>query len=1220
LPRLIARTGPELLSGAHSNVMATFDGRVVLASRNMLPNPDLRDFDNRGNPEEWTLRAPPRPDGWNVYVRRATRITSSGAHEPLRDTRLMKQNLAKLRMGASFYTLDEPLVNGGVVPDRDKQAKMAPPEDAPRVKVVAKPGLVGYCAGTYPLSYAWVLGGNPEHSPRMTKPAPVVFVTVSQGQKIEVFVSQPPEGVTGLALLMGPAGGDGTVLFVQRVEDVRGAARSSYILGGPFKRERKHSGRNDTKMGSNQQHPPPRRWFGDADGTLARSGHMETRLSYKLRTRQGVTASQQMTDWIIIDEKREGEALFWEPPASAVKSGITGWQPEFLANDGNWYTIVFPGRADGFIPVGVRARIFSNNSGADAWPGPGRLAQVERTTADESGMEDPDSAMDAPVAFGAAELPPGRYRARTTFEADDEESGASLATDFVLRDAGLAAGGAATGVTDQMARIYRPEVQKISNERFTDKDPSDEDIDWQKPAVTGVTIRTLDNLLEIEDRSNAATNADVTLTDPFPLNTARKYTLRFKANLVDWSGGRIEARWRFLDAASALIPNTTVVLLRRYATGRRDVEVTFGPTDSNADVWYPANTAQAQLVFRCVGATGDARNFLFRAWGFGLWYGPAASRKRWSVGWGLGATGEEPRRAPAEEKAEDPYPAGAFCRVVENPNDPARHHNPNILGKQGFEGTISAPWSLISANGGTAVVEAAAAIRGEMGLRCEKTDGTATNGSAYAAYDLSGRTKGAVRSVHRVRTRGTGNCPLVGFSKSGEVIAEGFGTLAGKVTCRVVRGRNRLPDVVLSSLDWSGFTLTEGWAGVRAAASGANFRYDVDDVWVSQDGEGDTDPIPGNYVEYWAPDGTPYDSSNFATGLKWPAGENEARVFSCYAGCQGADKAASLFKLAAKDERGNTLREYAYVVPSLKGYDYWDRYHLAYTTPAGAVYVEVVRNNVADGLIRAMGFQDEIDPGDGQPTRYTNENAASGAVPITFDTGIPGGNPMPALATAFDWPRGRAIVNHQTNEAGQVVTSHTVRWKAADTEAALDTATYRNSVSAVLANEGMRRYARAEVTLSTTDLTRSPELYGVFLDVRRALPVLLDEDGMEFPGGVFVAGMPLALPDPLDAEKEYADGGYGYEELDRAEPARTMSGISLVAFRDSAADAVRGRRERIVEGHGKRYRITITGERPRFTPNRNGRSPMPHDLADHDGYWELLAEGVSARIEREEDL
>jgi hypothetical protein len=1355
LPRLGAFSGADLLSGNHQDVMATADGVVVLGSRNLAPNPDLADFTRKHKVEHWTLKAPPRWDGWNVYARRATRIRSDGSHQPLRTTHQMKQNLTKIGFGRPFYLLDDPLINGGPVPDRSKRTDVPKPTEAPRVKVVSRSGALGYKAATWPVAIAWILGDNPRHSPRITDPSPAAFATTARGQKIEVFVGDAPEGVTGIAILMGNPGATGEPpYFVQRIVDLRRSRKDSYVLRGPFRKERRAPTTNKTFIGAFQRLPAPRWWVGE--GTLGLRP-MRTRLSCTYLTEQGETASQQITPWIEIEgvertvrerktvrvvvrapgasvgdtvlpvhelgaslrkgtrlkfgerlaildrdaqegderldvkplkddiparanatdnngiievdivEPRPGAALVWRPVDPPP--GARWWRPEFLGADGSWYTMTGAGDADGYVPLSRHPRLYSHNP--ERWVGRGRAVSVERREVDESGIEGPDSAPEDPVVLGDIEMGPGRYRVRVNAEAKDEESGASPVSVFVLRDGGLATGGVASGVTDQVARVYRPEVQSISNERWAEKDLDDGDIDWEQPAIAGVTVSNPeDGVLRVADTSGATTTAEVKRSDLFPFKADKRYVLRVEVDTLSRTGGKVALLWRFFDAAGVQL-GAAVVLLRSDEVENNEVRVTFGEPGAPVDHETPANTTQARIVFRNEGAAGDGRNLTWRARNFGLWSGRASNRKRWPLDLGLGADeDEEADRAPAAERPEEPYPDGPFCRVVENPTDGPRARNPNIFDTAGFEGAVvPAPFVVSTAGDGTVDVTEGAALNGTYGLRARKTTGSATASRASVLYPTPGATSRAVRALVRPRqTVSAGEATLLrAASDAGgsTMIADGRHTSGGDFKLYAKNGLNtdvltvkrnwlggQLREVELTclnvgtangaarlrfkhqdrpatlvemrGLDWTGIASVESvGAGVRGAEAGANYVYHLDRVMVSRDGIGDTDPLPGNYIEYWSPDGTPYAQDNFATGLKIPVKPHQDRVFSCYAGSEGVEKTASLFKLAAKDARGRTIREYPYVVAELKGHGEWDRYHLAYKTPdtepgePPVAYVEVVRNNVADGYIRAGYFQDELDPGDGKPTAYTNQNALSGFFEVTLDTSVPGELPVPALGVAHDWLRMGAPTTHDfdgVDGAGTRLTDVTLSIKGADRKPALGDAPYYTNFQNYMRLVGMKRYTRMRVDLSTTDATKSPEVRGVFLDVQRALPVLLRPDGSEFDGGAFVTKWGgVTTEESVTDWKRFADSGVGWENVGRGPAPRWARGWGVKLFTLRAKQELTELQGAstdpfVVEAYGRRFEVFFFGADP---------GPETFDMSGARSY---IAEDIEALVVDSERL
>ena len=527
MSRAIATYADELLAGDGSNTMGQFystddetPGIVVLGSANKAPNPDFLDTDTSGKLRGWNLGAPPSPDSWNVYMRRTTRINTSGQHVVLeKPAPMLRQNLSVLPANQSTYQQDHPLLTDQSLPDlkEPEPTDLAPIVDAPRVEVVTLSGTgangsVGYPAGSYWFSYCGIIGENPMNSQRLTTAAPAVQLTgVLQGQVIMYYVpDEIPDSWSGIAFLAGPSIAD---MRVQKRVDTRGKVLITEIDHGPYTRAGKivdtSLATDRTFMGASGEWGAPIAWRSRSKIDLL-AGNYE--VSYKLLTKQGPTASQGIkSDGACnVTNAQNGEALSWVPPKAAVKQpGIIGWIPEFKGKDGKWYT-----REDwkGGIPLSRAAVLHTDKTDKDSWGGENMPVKEDRSNKDRSGVAGPTDAMEVPVAQGAQQMTPGKYAIRVTnnSEKEDMESRPSPRTVVTLRDQGFTASGVTNGLTDQAIRVYRPHPQTIKNSGLLEVDPAtgQQNLHWTVLSPAGVTTTDGDGYISVADTSAATvTNA-----------------------------------------------------------------------------------------------------------------------------------------------------------------------------------------------------------------------------------------------------------------------------------------------------------------------------------------------------------------------------------------------------------------------------------------------------------------------------------------------------------------------------------------------------------------------------------------------------------------------------------------------------------------------------------------------------------------------------------------
>lgn len=1252
--RFEAFTAAELLSGPHENVMSDPEGKVVLASGSIMPNPDLSDFDERGRLEFWTLDAPDRPDGYHDYARQLTTISPAGLHVALRDTRLARQNGAKISLERPYRSYPFRISAGAPLPEIGKRARIAPPAGAPRVRVVSANGAEGFPAGRVPLSYAGIVGDNPIQSMRITNAAPVTYLDVSQGNVIDIYLSgiEVPENWTGIAWLAGPPGTGNTQLSIQDRMDIRRGMPNEVRTLTQFRRGRTVVGTTaNSTANPSGTHGPPRRFFEPSRLNLK---PLKTTLSYRLVFDGGVSASQGELE-VEITAERKGEALAWKPPKSVAGKGVRAWIPEFTGDDGNVYTLT---SAASGIPLNRAAEIHTNSVNPKNWKGEDKPRKIGRSETDTAAIKGPDVPLQDPVARGAVRAAPGSYSWRQTFAVGGEESGPGPVEVLTLRDAGLAGGGPASGVSDQMFKVYRPTLQTIANARFTERSPNGEiETDWETPAVPGVSVSTLDGVLIVDDTSGAASGADVRISDPIPVDPAKLFPVRFRLEMTRRSGGMVYAMLRFRDANGAIIQSPSVF----EKMGTLDTEWVneiVGPRGSKAGFYFPPGTKTLQLIFHNFGEAGSPRNMAYRV----SHIGRALHPKRWPLSEDLSNDRDiEDRRSPATENEKLPYPDGPYCRVVMDPTDGPRSLEGTKLDELDFEGgpsaLLPAGFTLVPTNM-TATVDPQAAISGLYGLALSKSAGG--SGSAYVAKSYAGRTSlgwlaafrlpeppatgaqtllevrnGAGASLARVTRTALGVLTL--FAKNGggetsvviasnayagnrlrlEIVPTGLGTANGRVELNWSRNGRRMPQGVISSLAWSSETMGEARAGIIGVPSADTCTVHLDDVKATASGEAEGAPLDTNYAEYWAPPGTPYSNENFMSGMRVPVLPERDMVLSAYLGTENVERAASPLVTVFTDEVGNVLARNASLAPNLIGDNPWDRHWLVLHSPPGTAYLQFAGGPVADGLIRAAAFNLTYGTYGTGLLPWTNRNAPSGFFDVTFDTSVPGGSLLWIMDWRERWLRLRAVATQPLDEAGAALTTVSQEIRAASSKAGLATVPWRSSLDELMANEGIQTWAEVRTTLATTDITKSPEVRSVFIEAVGVEPMLLREDGSEFPSGCLIRNMPAPAPPDTDVTTEYADGGVGYEDIGRGDAPETIGPFEIECYRDSAAREIQGLRRVSADVRGKHYLLQLK-DKARFSVERRVHEEAPEGYED--GFYIHKTTVSGAYVLMEEDL
>lgn len=1177
MPR-IQPDAKEILAGDHDGVRVVLDDGeplVTLAGRNMIADPLFEDFDMGGRLKNWTLGAPDRPDGYHVYMRQLTRL-QAGGYVNLHNTTLQRQNTYKYPFGKNHHLQDTPLIEGPGIPDANKRARIPGPDRAPRVVVEERDTVVGLRAGRYRISYIWILG-SPAHSRRYTNPAPAVTEDVAQGRWLRVFLEElaVPEGVSGLAIVMSYNGG---LWRIQERINVRNSV-PAYKNVTEFRQTRDPIGANRTYVGSIGDYPGPRVWYPHVSkGRVLRGGTY--RLSYRLVTSSasegesaGESASQQITEVRRLMPKAKGRGLSFAPPKHVLaKEGVIGWYPEIQGSDGQWY-VLKRGGARPWMGINGRATVYhlpGSNAENRLW-GWATAEQSARKLEDTSGIPGPDSALSTPGELGLERLPPGNYSARTTFAIGDEESAPSPPQTFTLRDAG-------GGVSDQVIRVYSPVEQSIPNDRYADKRPDGLDLDWETPPVPDVLVESGDGVLRVTDTSLSTNDATVRISGRFPLEqTVSVLKMRIKHFGDFYEGGSWAALLTFHDEDGEQTGVATRVLSQFQSAQDFVLRKTIGPHGTNAQIKMPPEATQAYIALRHYGhrlteegTTPSQRWLQYEIRDVGLFRG-SAPNKRYPVDFGLYSDGDIPDRlSPDIERPELPYPPGAYCRVVEHPIDPADTPSTEIISVFGFEGgpgqTKTGWW-----HNGTITEEAA--LRGRYGLHCargERTsydtpatdrlaartifvpiglgpDGVATmatiNGTDGPLAQMLLRPNGSLNLWVKDGASTKSSNALLGVQPHSEVqveiVASGANSTSGRARAIVILDGVRYPDVTFENLDWSGQWIESSDSGPISAPAG--FEAYVDHVFITEDGITDTDPLPGNFCEFWSPPSTPYSRDNFMRGYKQPITEGQYTV-SAHLGSQNITKEAELLPTVVLDEQGNVLQDNG-PLASLVGDNDWERHHLTFDAPEGAAYIEFIGGLVADGLIRAQAPQLE----EGSLSNFEWRYPSEGYFLSTLDTALPGGNPRPELESARSFEALDAVT---TNEES---TSVTLSIRAGDTLDEMDDAIWRDSLADLLAHEGVKRFVQVHCLLSTLDLQQSPGVRSLFLDCKRSYPMLLRADGSEF---LSACEAPMySAPQPLRnlVTREYADGRTGVEDIGRSDPMPKLEGLALRCYRESAA-------------------------------------------------------------------
>lgn len=652
-------------STLHANTRIRYDDDIELTSRNGFSNPDLRDFDAEGSPENVILGAPDDPVGWGVLIRKAGNP----------DNQLTEQTLDPLPMSRDRYYQDEPLIEGAPPPDATNNALIAPPEAArARVKDRARTGLRGGVRG---IAYGWIIaprrgkGGGAHASPYLTEPSPRVYVTLATGEGAEVPLPQDaPEGAIGIYIASTGRQDNETqaataTLWIQRRRNIEHGIPPTERVVGPFRREERAPSTNKTYQGKAGKWPAP---VHDYRRATAKMHAFSTKLSYRYLTEFGWSQPQDETDTINTTRYKDRRVgLYWHPRKMPRNAKM--WEPSFLGRDGLWYALPahFPGRP---------AWIVSNDPqrfGRDVAP-----QQVERNRAmvedDATGLPGPDTPLETPVVILSASLSLGKHTVKTVFY--DRKGRRSAPSDHAVVE--ITSPG-------QVIEVKRPRIGNlIPDPTMSEIDPvTGQPAEWEFPATTAQVDLSEKGRIKVTDTFATLTDEQIARTPwaDFPRsekNSQKRYSARLLVDMTSYVSGRLRVSVRSRDTEGG--PETDQEYTQSInAAGLTAVRFTVGVVGSGADVEIAAGRESARLLVRAVGSSIDgARNYTAIIKSFGL-----------IDGWGIPRTypegeeaGEPDEVAPpeTEETPEEPYvyPRHGSARIVRNVPDAERH--PDLAG------------------------------------------------------------------------------------------------------------------------------------------------------------------------------------------------------------------------------------------------------------------------------------------------------------------------------------------------------------------------------------------------------------------------------------------------------------------------------------------------------------------------------------------------------------
>lgn len=409
--------------------------------------------------------------------------------------------------------------------------------------------------------------------------------------------------------------------------------------------------------------------------------------------------------------------------------------------------------------------------------------------------------------------------------------------------------------------------------------------------------------------------------------------------------------------------------------------------------------------------------------------------------------------------------------------------------------------------------------------------------------------------------------------------------------------------------------------------------------------------VPGNMVEYYGPKGMPVTPTFFLGGMKSPVKQEERWTDSFYFFWRGVTQPATPLKAVLKNKQHVVIADLG-TFEGMSGVtgdsadepdadaNGYVRRSLTVIVPLGnpllvnplddlehgAAYIEIIPGGVGDGLFRIMGGQHER--GEAM-TPFSIEHEEEGSLITTFDMGVPGvpQGELPQHAKVkwyvdMDAEVTEAMVN------GEVVSSYLVE-AAVKTYASGSYSSFTTDLEALEVPSDTGYNLRLRTTLSTEDITVTPEMNSHFIDFEREYEMgagfgaLCRSDGTEFDGTVRVFDFPPTRNQKPIISEEYADRTKGFGVM--GESTRYARGFGIECYLNSTAEEIveligefgsdefddEDASAFLIEIFDTRYLARIL-DMEIVPVTRESHRPIPGMEAD--GGWILQATGIEAEI------
>lgn len=1260
MSRRIADSGPALMSGDHSNVLADIRGRVRLASRNLMPNGDLDDAgeDKDGNAsavDGWILEAQPQVSGWMPYY-----AEESG--KPLH-----RMLFEALGIGRGYFKVDRTPIKAGQAPDPTDRGRVGRPE---RFWVDLIPvGDIGLAADTYWVAINYIVGNSrlPRKRLRWTEESDYVRVDVpTDGMGIEVFLPPDrPEGITAVGVLV-KRGSLGNPARLQEVMFVRYGIRESIKLRGAWRNGHAPPSINTTYIGALNQIASPQVHLGSRSPdrrkrARGRSGGGSYQFRVLVKTEFGWTLAGKASRWRSNGFGKRSSA-FWISPRPIRNGQVEEFAVEVRGRLLDAPDVVSEWKRYGFgsgqmsFPVGTWVPVQGWNE--DNIPSAHVLESANTQAEDESGVPKPEVDLEEPLTFAGSPMGPGTKFLKATWaykEEDDlgrveeRESPPSPLVRVVVPSSG----GAAT----HTIRFQRPPgMNEEHNPRFVDLRRDQQEERWVRnpEGATGAIFGPQLGYTEVTDTTLKDTNQAVYYSAPVDITDGKDRAIRMTVELdeAEYISGRVRVDVEFLDANGVLIPGATRTVGRTAHVGREYMHATIGSRipASHADIRWPQQATHYRRKFIHLGSTSHGvRNFVATYKDIGAYPGLAHPEKRFDLS-------EDERLVAAD------YPPNAYISALsrelvdEERIRPEQNMSGWVQEVIDFDDGGGSEYLTFISDGGSQGLFTERPISGSQSIRLAQGAGT----HAYKRLD-AGVGRATLDAIARLRMdtlpstgrtsifRVAGDTGAIGFFEVAgngdlycqsrdaadvvttttfadfgiddvhdmrlEIGVENAGTVNGVVNYYFTWGagirRNRIARH--TGVDLTGKHPRYIDTGITYSVSGSGAIVEADEIEAYK--EDIWEDVPGRLVEYWAANGTPVSPLNGMRGHQVPVDGGKAQILSAFFDARGIPNNAGLLRFVAKNEKGAVVARYG-ALATVTGRKRMRRYWRRIAWPLTAAYIEFEDNLLGAGLVRYGQIQVEDDTPDGRPTPFTNKHVPDGSVEVEFSNLIPGLPKEHILSFRNKLKEYRGAADRSDTPDATSVDVEFCSSPDVD-EANPSYSPWTQDLDAVPITPYGTFKIRAN--LHTDDLEVTPQLNELVLDFVREKPVVCRSDGTEFTGGAMPVDFPAVQYLPNVRTETYADNSTGFTTF--GERQARADGWKIEAYLDEGVEQISeeiGKNDSalVVDVLGKRYHCQAFAA-PFGPPNRQREYAVGNREI---GGFVFVSDGILSSVLAEEPL